>query len=475
MLLDRLSWLVFVGSVALAPVFFGGNVPLGWSLTALLAGFAMVLQASARAVNGESLAVPLTRVAVPLALFTPVLILILLQILPLVPDSWKHPIWHEAADVLDSPFAGTITLSRSATLEAFWITLTVAVAYWLGLQHGRSAARAKMLVEAIAVFAAINAVYGLFETVSGHHHVLWFDNVVFKDRASGTFINPNHFAALLSIGFACGLTSLISAVQSGGAWQRYNGSQRIAALMLAIINAGARHGMLLILIVAGVAASGSRAGYAFLLVAAVIVLLILFLRGRGQSRKISAIAGVVVIAVLLAGVLMAGDNLDRRLAGVGTDDSVATRLHTNGYGLRIVADSPWFGFGFGAFEQVFPMYRDGDLPWFQTLNAMHNSYLEAAIGLGIPGAVLLIFACGWVVVRCARGAIVRRRDAIAPIAATAAMTVIALHALVDFSIQLQGIAYVLAALAGVGTAQTWSSRDIGRNGRPRRPSSGQRT
>jgi O-antigen ligase len=157
--------------------------------------------------------------------------------------------------------------------------------------------------------------------------------------------------------------------------------------------------------------------------------------------------------------LMAGDTLDRRLAGVGSDDSVNSRLHMNSYALRIIADNPWLGFGYGAFEQVFPMYRDANLPWATTMNAMHNSYLEAAIGLGVPGAIMLIGACGWVVVRCAVGSVRRRRDALAPMAATAAIVVIALHAMVDFSIQIQGVAYVLAALAGAATAQTWSSRE----------------
>ena len=68
------------------------------------------------------------------------------------------------------------------------------------------------------------------------------------------------------------------------------------------------------------------------------------------------------------------------------------------------------------------MYRDADPPGWQSLNAMHNAFLGAAI------------------------------------------TVIALHAYVDFSIQIQSVAYVLAALTGAGTAQArirraWSSRD----------------
>jgi O-antigen ligase len=459
MTLDRLSWIVFLIAVGAAPIMFGGNVPLGWSLSALLSGLSLFCLSIGLAFDGKQLPVPLRQVALPAVLMTMVLLIAGLQITSFVPDVWKHPLWHEAASVLDIEFTGFVSLSRSATIEAIWITLTITAAYWLGLQHGRNPERARSLVQAIAICAAVNALYGLFEVVIGRNNVLWFSNVAFKGRATGSFINPNHFAAYLSIGFACAFTCCVTVVQSDSALQRYSGLQKFAAFGLAIISAGARFGSMLLLIAAGVALSGSRAGFAFLVIIAAVVVFILVLRSKAQSRGVLLVVGLSVLLALLVGMLMAGDTLDRRLAGVGSDDSVNSRLLMNTYALRIIADNPWLGFGYGAFEQVFPMYRDANLPWATTMNAMHNSYLEAAIGLGVPGAIMLVSACGWILVRCAIGAVRRRRDALAPIAATASMLVIALHALVDFSIQIQGIAYVLAALAGAATAQTWSSRE----------------
>jgi O-antigen ligase len=459
MIIDRLSWVVFLIAVAAAPVFFGGNVPLGWSISAVLTGLSLLLLAGGSIVSRKPLPVPLRSVMIPLILSAVVLLIAVVQVLPIVPTSWKHPLWREASIVLDSDFAGFISLSRSATLEAVWVTLTIAIAYWLGLQHGQDPAHARRLVEVIAVLAALNAVYGMFEVVIGRNNVLWFNNSGFKGRATGTFINPNHFAAHLSVGFACAFACCLAAVQSGGRWQRYDGVKRLAGLGLAVISAGARFGSLMILIAAGVALSGSRAGFLFLAIVTATITLLLILRSKAKSRTVPFVIGSAVVAMLFVGMLLAGDTLDRRLADVGTDNSVSSRLLMNTYALRIIADSPWLGFGFGAFEQVFPMYRDSNLPWGTTMNAMHNSYLEAAIGLGIPGAVCLVLACAWIFVRCLLGALRRRRDALAPIAATAAIGVIALHALVDFSIQIQGIAYVLAALAGAATAQSWGSRE----------------
>jgi hypothetical protein len=63
----------------------------------------------------------------------------------------------------------------------------------------------------------------------------------------------------------------------------------------------------------------------------------------------------------------------------------------------------------------------------------------------------MVFRCFW-------GALQRRRDYLAPAAAVAATVVIGLHILVDFSIQLEGIAMTYAGLLGAGFAQSWSSR-----------------
>jgi hypothetical protein len=43
--------------------------------------------------------------------------------------------------------------------------------------------------------------------------------------------------------------------------------------------------------------------------------------------------------------------------------------------------------------------------------------------------------------------------------AVGATLIVGCHALVDFSIQLQGIALLYAALLGAGYAQSWTSRE----------------
>ena len=110
-----------------------------------------------------------------------------------------------------------------------------------------------------------------------------------------------------------------------------------------------------------------------------------------------------------------------------------------------------------------PSWR-GEHPGYGTANTLFrldNTYLELLLELGIPAALLLLFGLGWIVAHCARGALTRKRDQHAANIAVGASVLVGLHALVDFSIQLQGVALSYAALLGAGYAQSWSSRENG--------------
>jgi uncharacterized membrane protein len=74
-------------------------------------------------------------------------------------------------------------------------------------------------------------------------------------------------------------------------------------------------------------------------------------------------------------------------------------------------------------------------------------------------ALVLFVGFAALVFQCIKGALTRKRDRLAPGVAVAATLVVACHALVDFSIQLQGIALAYAALLGAGYAQSWTSRE----------------
>jgi O-antigen ligase len=140
--------------------------------------------------------------------------------------------------------------------------------------------------------------------------------------------------------------------------------------------------------------------------------------------------------------------------GFGSADRLAVYKLT----ILSILDAPWKGFGYGTFEYVFPMYRDNSLSPFGVWDKAHNTYLEMIQGLGIPVAALCLGMRLMLAARCGYAALTRMSSATAPLVATAATVIVALHSFVDFSMQIQAVALTWTALLAVGVAQSWSGR-----------------
>jgi O-antigen ligase len=106
------------------------------------------------------------------------------------------------------------------------------------------------------------------------------------------------------------------------------------------------------------------------------------------------------------------------------------------------------------------MYRDSSVSTFEVWDKAHNTYLEVWLGLGVVFGTALMASLAWLVLRCFIGAVKRRRDSTPAIVAAAAALVVGTHSLVDFSLQIEGIAITFMALLGAGVAQSESSRAL---------------
>ena len=104
------------------------------------------------------------------------------------------------------------------------------------------------------------------------------------------------------------------------------------------------------------------------------------------------------------------------------------------------------------------MYRDNSIGNVGVWDMAHNSYLEVWLGLGLVFGTLLMAALGALVAQCFVGAIKRRRDATPAIVAAACALVVAVHALVDFSLQIEAVTLTFMGLLGAGVAESTSSR-----------------
>ena len=95
----------------------------------------------------------------------------------------------------------------------------------------------------------------------------------------------------------------------------------------------------------------------------------------------------IVVALLFVGPLSGA--IDRVSERLGTVDTVDARLITNDAAIRMVADRPWLGFGWGNFDLFDESYKQpvGDVP-LRLGGTAHNTYLNLGVEFGLVGAVL---------------------------------------------------------------------------------------
>jgi O-Antigen ligase len=175
--------------------------------------------------------------------------------------------------------------------------------------------------------------------------------------------------------------------------------------------------------------------------------------GRAPKSWRLLILGFVVIG---GTALLFSTALVDKITRAGLFDS--NRLAMYRVTLRSILDRPLFGWGYGTFIDVFPMYRDGSIGGSGTWSQAHNTYLEAVQGLGVVFGSIFAALIALLLFHCFRGAAMRRENATVPRLAVAVGILVGTHALVDFSLQIQAVTLTVAALLGAGLAQAESSR-----------------
>src|SRR5947208_4483238 len=337
------------------------------------------------------------------------------EMLPGWPGAGGWTLWRPLA--LD-PYAAWAALGRfSIGLGAF----AACVSYpWRSADHEGDARRvvfARLLLTLIAG-GVLLACLGLLSELAGNGRILWVTGVpASSERASGPFVNPNHFAAWLEMVIPAAFAYAVVIME------RVRGQLRRA------VDAARRSGMhprrawvsaLIVhqrrlwaplaacagLLLMGVAhaASGSRGGRAALLVGlGVAGAGMASSVGRSARRRWSA-AAVVLALVLAAGLSVAlwraADETQQGGAAEAIDVSLASRLAVSAAGWAIVRDHPLFGTGLGSWLHAFRPYQappvEGGI-W----DHAHNDYLELAAEGGLA-AVALVMLFALAVLRASR-------------------------------------------------------------------------
>jgi hypothetical protein len=308
---------------------------------------------------------------------------------------------------------------------------------------------------AIAAAATLAAVYGIAGKVLGWETVLWREKLNYSGYATGPFENRNTFATFLAIGITANIALFARALRKAGLGD-FVGTERVRQ----ILEFGTRQGILMALPMLAMAGAslmtGSRAGFAVMALAAGISTVAIAIRwggGRTLLRVISAVGSITVIISVLW--VVGGSQTAERAAKL--EDSASYRLEIYRDTARAIEQGPSGGYGLGAFPEAFHRYKSTEL--VNDWRRAHNSYLELALEISWPMAIIAVLAITLVIAAATRGLWTRYRSAPFAAAATASAIAAAAHSLVDFPLQEPGIALTLALLLGAAAAQA-----DGRNG-----------
>ncbi len=439
--------------VAAAPLPLGSNRPGSWSALAVVTGALLLLWSFSVVREPRRQLLPWTA-HWPVTLgFSAVVAWIYLQSVPWTPVAWHHPLWREASEALGEPLPGAISISPVQSITALMRLLTYGGVFWLAMQFGRAQQRARIALWSIVLAGTAYALYGLAIELAGNRTILWYEKWAYPDSLTATFVNRNSFASYAGLALLVALALLkrrlreaaISFDQGwGGAIERY---ARIAGpLFIAILILGSA--LLL---------SHSRGGLLSLLAGLAVLVGGELWRSRktGTGRRFAlVVAAFAVLLVALGG----GVTLQRVLYPSDLEDArVAIARQT----FAGIAATPWAGIGYGTFESAFNLWGSAqNIEIGGRVDKAHDTYLEFAAEAGLPALGVMLGVLGWIMARCVRGFLTRRRGVIFPEVALAVSAQLGVHSFFDFSLQIPALAVVYCLLLGVGFAQALPRREV---------------
>lgn len=250
----------------------------------------------------------------------------------------------------------------------------------------------RQVLRVVFGMGVIVAFLGIVQRFTWNGKILWFfvphdwpaPLLTDAPRASGPFVNSDHFANYLAMMLPLALAGLVSR----SAFVDRN--QRTAARLMLSVN--------IVLLLMGLLLSLSRGGWGGAVLG--VALLMWFLPGErrqrllGINKRQTARMLLSVTAVgLVAALSLIGESgrsqVDRRLEQtVMQDASFEHRFMMWRDSMAMVRDFPMFGVGLGAWPEVFPRYQQP--PWSPNFaREAHNDYVEGLAELGVVGLALL--------------------------------------------------------------------------------------
>jgi hypothetical protein len=426
------KWLFWAaaGSVLVAAPSLDPARPAGWLGFAAIAVAIFAVQALLDLATPGS-ARRWWRLALPAALYLGVACWAALQALPAIDPGWAHPAWAG----IGLP-RGPVSAEPGATWQALLRLLGYGALFWVAVQGAGLRARARTFVSAVALWAGFMSALRLVLEVAGGMSLLGAMGV----GASAGLAAGDGAALYAGVGVIAAIAALALRAPRRAAHDEDAGEPPRAMPDGPLLG---RWPYLAALVVSflGVLVIGS--GPALVSVLGGMLVQLSAARGWLMGRR-GLLATLLLLLALALALFVTAAPPDRPEGAEG-----GARLALQGRVIAGIEARPLVGHGLGAFQEAFRAYQT-EAVGPREVSAARNAYLEAGFELGLPAAAAIHLAILWVVVRCARGALHRRRMRPVPAFALGAAAAMALHAVAAADAQAPAIAALIAMALGVG-------------------------
>jgi hypothetical protein len=459
------TWMarVFLTVVCLTTIAYGSVTPVALNLSAI-AFVSIALLSDPLPVGALSTA----RVrATSIILLGALLGYAAFQASPILGQDFANDAWKSVNEML-GPVRGTISVAPGLTFESLPSLALPFLTFICALVLFQGDGEALFLWRVLAYFGATYAAFGILQETFFPEQLLFETKRYYLGSLTATFVNRNNAGTFFGIAFLLNLGLCfhqLRKIQAGSFTKRI---QNFA------IGWRDKNGLLLIhvlfcLVVAvALFLTQSRGAVGATFCASVVAVVLLATRQLtadklqeefSRWRRYAALAGGVLVIVGLFA-LFAGRSV-YRLEEQGAEDGRWCAFAST---IEAIKDNWVWGAGFGAFRDIYPVYRNAECAGiFGYWDRAHNFYLEGYLGLGLPFAIALVIGYAVLAGVLAYGARHRHKFRFIPVTGLAALGLVSLHSMVDFSMQIPGVNVYFATAMAAATAAS-----LGRGGSTRR-------
>lgn len=365
-------------------------------------------------------------------------------------NPFQHEVWSAASSAMYGiDFAGAISIDPAGSRAALIALSIPFLTFVAALRLFSTDTHAVLFLKLTSTVGAAIAGISLLQYIIAPDMLLLSEKQHYLDSFTATFVNRNTAATFL------GLTALVAATFAwrgarDAGWLSSQPSAPSSAPVFGLPQQ--REALLFVLLtltaVVALALTKSRAGV-MSTVAAFFVLGVFASFDAWRAARSAATSnpnywrtGAVIICVFVILAAAGGQALFRaEVAGLNDQrfcmaPEVLSALRAN-----------WlFGAGFGTFYEAFSAFRPASCQIYGAFDRAHNIYLEGWLGLGLAMPVACVVAIAALSVTFVIGLRKRRRLRYAGALGFAVLLQLLLHSLLDFSLQISGVAVLAAGI-----------------------------